>query len=53
MADVVSAADFCGTDADVKHMAIVIEYSDTAIEKATITYKTDYSSVELVYVFEK
>ena len=51
-ADVISASAFYGTEVDMSDVKVKVEYSDTAVEKITVTYKTEKSSVEAVYVFE-
>ena len=51
-ADVADVSAFVGVDKTISDMKIVVEYSDTAFQKITISYKTSNSTVMTVYVFE-
>jgi len=51
-ADVANATAFIGTDKSISDMKIVVEYSDYAFQKITLTYQTSNSTVTTVYVFE-
>lgn len=53
IAEVVSAADFLGIGTGISNMKIVVEYSDSALQKITLTYQTTNSTVTTVYEFVK
>ena len=52
-AEVVSISEFLGIDKAIDEMTIVVEYTSSALQKITITYKTTNSTVTTVYEFEK
>lgn len=52
-ADVVSSSEFFGTNKTINNMKITVEYTDSALQKITITYNTINSAVTTVYEFEK
>ena len=52
-ADVVSSSEFLGIDRTINSMKITVEYTDSALQKITITYNTINSAVTTVYEFEK
>lgn len=52
-AEVISASEFLGIDKNIKNMKITVEYSDSSLQKITITYNTDLSAVTTVYEYQK
>ena len=52
-ADVSSVSGFMGNSQNWSNMKIVVTYSDTALQKLEITYKTTNSTVTTVYEFTK
>lgn len=52
-AEVVSASDFLGTGTGINNMKIVVDYSNSALQKITLTYQTANSTVTTVYEFVK
>ena len=52
-ADVSSISGFMGISQNLNNMRIVVTYSDTALQKLEITYKTTNSTVTTIYEFTK
>ncbi len=50
-ADVISPSSFYGFTVDIQDMSVSVEYTETALSKITINYKTEYSNVAIAYVF--
>lgn len=50
-ADVISPSEFYGSSVNAQNMEISVEYSETALVKIVITYKTQASDVTTTYEF--
>lgn len=52
-ASVISPSRFYGTDIDVEDLRIGVDYSQSAMQRITVTYQTKNAAVETVYTFTK
>ena len=50
-ADVISPSSFFGTYVDMSNLKIEVEYTETSLTKATISYNTTNATVQTVYEF--